>query len=170
MLKNEDRVLVVGAKHALKEYQDFSVYVCQERRFFRPTRRMAFYSDKTIHRFVPRILGSIENINLSEADILSREDIEDWQRHNLLKIVRRLQAGQAPEWARLNRTVKVTFLSEKTSPDTLILSNRIPNQDNSKLPFVQHQTYVSLKELLEAKTTAELQRETGWKGYKYPYK
>src|SRR4051794_24228478 len=124
MLKDADRVLVVGAKYALKEYQYFSVYICQGKRFFRPSQRMAFYSDKAIHRHVPKILGAVESMMLSRSAILNQQ-MEEWQRERLFQIVEKLEAGQAPEWARLDYQVKVLFLSAQSSPDTLVLPHEI---------------------------------------------
>ena len=174
MLKDEDRVLVVGAKQAVNEYLELSAYFCQPHRYFRPCTRIAFYSNKAIQPFVPSILGQpIDEVVMSTLGLNKLEDIEDWQRTRLSEIIYRLSEGERPGWAMSNYVAKVVFLSDSTSPETIKLNTPVPhkgklNSTGRPIPFVQGQCYVSLSSLLKAKTTDDLERETDFNDYHYP--
>jgi hypothetical protein len=173
MLNDEDRVLVVGAKYALNDYLKHSAYICQAGRFFRPARRIAFYSDKQVYPYVPFILGEVDDVLLTPEAIEARTDIESDKREKLSKIAKTLTSAKNLSWAQRGYNVKVLFLSDASSSDTIKLLKPIPNIEARASrgrvpPFVQAQTYGSLSDLLKATSTSELNREKTWREYKYP--
>jgi hypothetical protein len=170
MMTAEDRVLVVGAKYALKDYELFSAYICQPHRYFRPFSHVAFYYNKAIYQVVPAIQGSpVDDVTLTLSAIQSNEHINEEQRRRLIEIVTIMNSEDASSLGRLNKKSKIIFLSGPQSPDTLILPNPIKNDKVSshhphkEIPFLQRQRYVSISSLLNSKYTSELKRDQGWK-------
>lgn len=140
-------VVVVAARHAWPEYNEISAYVCQPDRPFQQVSRIAFYSKGQVYPLVPKILESHEAVEMRKGvhggplgDLVTR----------LLDEERRVEG----------ESNKVLLLSSPESPDTLKLSQPIPNDLRSKAgkvtAFTMGQRYVSTEALLKAKTTSDL--------------
>lgn len=155
--KAVDEVLVVAARRALSEYLNYSAYICQPNRSFRPSSHMAFYANGRIHHQIPKILGKIEQITMTR-NALSRYsgDKEHWER--LLFIFDELEKSAD---SRIGELVKVLFLSTPEDGMTITLPNDIENNlasDTGRtIAFTQGQRYVPLERLKKApRKTSEL--------------
>jgi hypothetical protein len=62
----EEQVLIVAAKAAWPLYQHAAAYIAQNKRTFRPTRRMGFYASRTVYAAFPLILRRHDNVMIDE--------------------------------------------------------------------------------------------------------
>lgn len=155
--KSADRVVIVPAASALNEYLNHSVYMCLPHRFFRPSVRIAFYTNNKIDRRIPKILSQIESISPDEIE--SRVDLSANQRAKLRTLLNSMEAKRIEEWRKWK--FKIIFLTPADSSETLVLPNDIKNDLTSKaqrrIAFARNQRYVSLSSLeREPKYTSEL--------------
>lgn len=146
LLANPNDVVVVAARNAWPEYNQFHAYVCQPNRSFQQVIRMGFYSKGVIYPLVPQILESIDEVQMTTG----------LHKGVLGALVDRLVADKL----RIEgESYKVMFLSAPDSPDTLKLANPIPNDKKDKAgkptAFTMGQRYVGCKTLLQAKTTSD---------------
>jgi hypothetical protein len=153
-----DAVLIVPAREAIKDYQNFSVYVCQPNRSFQPVEYMGFYHNGMIDQYIPKIIGKpIEDITLTEEAIEEAQlTLEDEQ--SLRQLVEQLKRHNS---SRYGVKLKVFFLSSPTSPDTIKLThnikNDLKNEAGRPYAFTQGQRYVPLSDLRKnPATTTEL--------------
>ncbi|HEX6481427.1 MAG TPA: hypothetical protein VF043_21515 [Ktedonobacteraceae bacterium] len=157
-IKNaSDRVVVVAARKALREYLDYAAYICQPNRTFQQSIRMAFYTKNKIDRHIPKILGQIEA--MSGDEIETRTNLTDIDRARLRTLLSKLKSTRSEEWRK--NQLKIVFLSPSNSPDTLVLPDDIANNSTSATgkgtAFTQSQRYVSLSRLEKGpKNTSEL--------------
>lgn len=146
----EDIVLLIAARDAWPEYLAAHAYICQENRSFQKTGRMAFYSDRMIHKYVPRILGVQDSLPLTESAIGTlRPDLRP-HAENLIRLLLTKRSN------RIGETRKVVFLSRLEDQDTLKLHQDILND----LPaaFVQGQRYLPIDWLRKnPRTTSSFQ-------------
>lgn len=147
LLANSDDVVIVAARRAWPEYEDFHAYVCQPNRSFQQVTRIGFYSKGFIHRMVPKIIATHDEVEMRKGMHLGP----------LGALVDHLvETGKRPEGSSL----KVVFLSPPDSGDTEKLDAPIPNDKKSKTgkptAFTMGQRYVSLERLKTAKTTSDL--------------
>ncbi|MCL5279990.1 MAG: hypothetical protein M1376_08805 [Planctomycetes bacterium] len=147
LVTNPNDVVVIPARNAWPEYQEYHAYVCQPDRSFQQVSRMAFYAHGRIHPLVPLILESQDHVEFIPGKHTDRLD----------ELVRRLvRSNKRKE----GTAYKVFFLSPPDSPDTLKLDHPIPNDLKSKsgkaTAFTQNQRYVSSERLRTAKTTSDL--------------
>src|SRR5947209_3936155 len=91
-----DRVVVVAARKALKEYLEYSTYICQPNRTFQDSIRMAFYTKNKIDRRIPKILGQIEAISGDEIE--TRTDLSDKDRARLRTLLSKMESTRNEEW------------------------------------------------------------------------
>jgi hypothetical protein len=152
-----DRVVVVAARIALKEYRDYSTYICQPDRAFRDCVRMAFYTQNKIDRHIPRILGQIEAISGDEIE--RRTDLTESDRARLRTLRNIMEFARREDWNK--RQYKIVFLTPPGSPDTLVLpadiAHNLTSASGRGTAFTQGQRYVSLSRLEKGpKTTSEL--------------
>jgi hypothetical protein len=140
-------VVVVPARNAWPEYEQYYAYVCQPDRSFQQVTRMAFYAHGHIHPHVPLILESHEHVEFGHGKYKG-------QLGELVTTL--LNAGKRE----VGTAYKVVFLSAPDSPDTLKLDGSIRNDLKSKTgkttAFTQNQRYVSSERLKTAKTTSDL--------------
>jgi hypothetical protein len=163
-----DAVLIVPARSAIADYQDFSVYVCQPYRSFQRVEYIGFYHSGVIDKHIAKILRNppIEAILLNEEGIdnpppgaeLTPEDRED-----LTKLVAQLRNSNSP---RYGTEQKVFFLSSPGSQDTIKLAqdikNDLRNATGRPYAFTQGQRYVPLSALKKnPATTTELLKKEG---------
>ena len=152
----DDEILLVAAGKALPEYREHGVYICQPNRSFRPTRRMSFYSDKTIHQWVPLIRDRVEEVTLDP------EGIEQWiQKRNgkasegdtvdrlrsLVDSLKEAHTSGRPGGDRYGEAHKVLFLSDADEDDTEILDASVKHRESGA--FVQGHRYVPTDWLLD---------------------
>ncbi len=154
----QGQVLVVAARLALPMYTTVGAYMCQPNRSFRPSSHMAFYAGGRIHRCIPVIQGSVDEVTLSEEHVRVRTDLAEDIREGLLALVGRLRQEGNPNYGHLH---KVIFLSSPEAPETIHLAHDIRNdlvsQSGKAIAFVQGQRYVPLASILAApETTTEL--------------
>jgi hypothetical protein len=147
LLANANDVVVVAARNAWPEYNDFHAYVCQPNRPFQQVSKMGFYSKGQIYPLVPKILGMFDEVEFQRG--MHPGELGAFVNHLLDEELR--QEG---------KKYKVLFLSPPDSADTLKLPNSIPNNKLSKTgkptAFTMGQRYVSSEALLAAKTTSDL--------------
>lgn len=147
LLANPNDVVIVAARSAWPEYQDFHAYVCQPNRPFQQVARMGFYSKGTIYPLVPKILAIHDDVAMRAGAYQGL----------LGELVDRLvSTGKRIE----GDSYKVLMLSAPDSPETLKLAKPIPNDKRSKngkpTAFTMGQRYVSTDALLHATTTSDL--------------
>ena len=154
----QDRVLIVAARVAYQDYEQYGIYFCQPNRTFQSSSHIGFYNNGQIEPIFPQIKGSIENIRVDENSVLSNADFSSQEKENLLSVINELEKE---ENSILGTQVKVIFLSESNSSETLKLQNPIQNNLHSdsgrRIAFTQGQRYVSLEAIKsEPITTKEL--------------
>jgi len=147
LLANANDVVVVAARNAWPEYNEYHAYVCQPNRPFQQVARLGFYSKGVIYSLVPQILASYDEVEMvRNADSGELNDL----------VNRVLDAELRQE----GKKYEVMLLSAPDSPDTLVLPQPIPNNKMSKTgkptAFTMGQRYVSSAALLAAKTTSDL--------------
>jgi hypothetical protein len=150
LVTSANDVVVVPARNAWPEYQQYHAYVCQADRPFQQVTRMAFYAHGHIHPLIPLILESHDHV----------EFVLNKYKGQLGELVATLlNDGQR----KLDTAYKVVFLSPPDSPDTLNLGRTIPNNLKSETgkttAFTQNQRYVSSERLKIAKATSDLVEE-----------
>lgn len=150
LLANPNDVVVVAARSAWLEYNDLHAYVCQPNRSFQHVTRLGFYSKGVIYPLVPKIVESIDDVEM-------KRDAYDGSLGTLVNQL--LDENRREE----GRRFKVMLLSAPDSPDTLKLNNSIPNDKRSKTgkptAFTMGQRYVSSEALLQATTTSDLDED-----------
>ncbi|MEY7848283.1 hypothetical protein AB7C87_03670 [Natrarchaeobius sp. A-rgal3] len=142
----EDRVLVVGARKAWPEYEEYGLYFCQPQRSFKPARYLAFYTDGAIQPEIPKIVNSIESVELTPKGVAAVDSLSKRQRKTLRDIVDRLRDDGAD---RYESDQKVIFLDED---DGITLEGSVRNDKTAKgsdrtVAFVQGHRYVSASAL-----------------------
>lgn len=147
LLANPNDVVIVAARSAWPEYNEFHAYVCQPNRPFQQINRLGFYSKGAVYPLIPKIIGIFDDVEMRQATHQGR----------LGELVDRLvQTGKRP----IGGFFKVLLLSSPDSSDTLQLSGPIPNDKQSKsgkpTAFTMGQRYVSSEALKKAKTTSDL--------------
>lgn len=143
-------VVVVPARNAWPEYQRFHAYVCQPRRSFQHTDRLAFYSYGHIHPVVPAILEVHE-------EVVFEPGCAKGALGALIDDMLRDPKGTHKE---AGQRYKVMLLTPPDDSRTLRLDKPIVNDLKSKTgsttAFTMKQKYVSLDRLKAAKTTSDL--------------
>ena len=147
LIASANDVVVVPARNAWPEYQQYHAYVCQPDRRFQQVSRLAFYTHGQIYPLVPKILESYEHV----------EFVPGKHKGKMGALIDRL----LEETTRKEGTAyKVVFLSLPDSPDTLRLERPIRNdlvsQSGKPTAFTQNQRYVSSERLKTARTTSDL--------------
>lgn len=151
---SKPQVLVVAARIAYDEYLRHGLYFCQPNRTFQPCTHMGFYAQGQIQPKVPKILASIESIQLDEEAIERTTELPEQERQRLKSAVALLRSGHDE---RISESVKVLFLSAQDSPETLTLPQPIVNdlrtESGRTVAFVQGQRYVSFEAIQRAPGT-----------------
>jgi hypothetical protein len=156
----EDRVLVVPARRAWDEFEEYGLYFCQPGRSFRPSAYLAFYRDNRIEPKVPRITGSIDQIDLTEEgveDAYERGDLTTSQRDELDSVVAQLANDESE---RYGQREKVVFLDEDRGfeLDEPVENDKTAEDSDTRVAFVYGQRYVSAESLRESpEKTSELE-------------
>jgi len=144
-----NEVVIVPARHAWPEYQNYHAYVCQPDRYFQPVSRIGFYTLGRIHPVIPRILETHPTVEFGGG-------LHKGALGSLVDLLLNDPNSQVEE----GQPYKVMLLSAPDDADTLKLDAPIANDMKSKngrtTAFTQNQRYVSLDRLRSARTTSEL--------------
>ncbi len=150
LVPTDGDVLVVPARNAWPDYGNFSAYICQPNRTFRPVKRLAFYTGGNIQPLVPSIVKVFESVELTVGK----------HKGPLGKLIDQLDHEGASQ---IERVQKVMLLSAPGSAKTIDLGQTIPNDltaDGGRtIAFTQGQRYVTLDALKIAKTTSDLVKQ-----------
>ena len=147
LLTNPRDTVVVAARNAWPEYNEFHAYVCQPNRGFRQVTRMGFYSKGVIYPLVPKI----EEVR---DDVVMEKNLHTGRLGELVNFLldRSLRL--------VDQRYKVFLLSAPDSSDTIKLTAAIPNDNRDKsgkgTAFTMGQRYVAISDLITAKSTSEL--------------
>ena len=162
LLSTGPTVAIVAASSGWPMYQDVPAYRCALTLPLRSAGQMdylGFYAQGEIKRIVPKVLGMIEQINLTDAaQVSSLEGPEKDLARELLQ-----QIGDKPEtMAQFEGDFKVVFLSGCDDSKTRKLKASIPNDKRSgsgkTVPFTFGKPrYVSLEALEQATSTTHLE-------------
>lgn len=148
LLESPMDTVVVAARSAWPEYNDFHAYVCQPNRAFRQVTRMGFYSNQRIFDKVPEILEMYEEVPMKL----------NLHKGALGKTVNYIVANSL----RLTDEIyKVILLSPPDSAKTLTIPNNgIQNDKKDRsgktTAFTMGQRYVASSNLLTANRTSDL--------------
>lgn len=164
LFSSENQCLVIAAGHAWQYYEHLSAYLTHPRNF-RPSAHIAFYTNRKVQNFVPRIRRTIDGVNLTEEGInrLPKKDrkLATELRKNILKLQ---EQGHSWDYGVSDGfTAKVLFLSGPKEKETIKLAHPIENNKTGKngrrVPFTYGTPiYVTLESLKTARKTSELER------------
>jgi hypothetical protein len=150
-----DRVLVVAARKAWDEYDQYGHYFCQPNRSFKPVSHLAFYKGGEIKTLVPEVTSAVESVTLTESGVASASGLTQYQEHELSEVVEELRANGSE---RYGNTEKVLFLEPDIELDEPIRNDKTASDSNRTVAFVQGHRYVSLATLRDDPTgTTELE-------------
>jgi hypothetical protein len=147
LIVSANDVVVVAARRAWPQYNEWHAYVCQPNRPFQQVSRLAFYSKGQVYPLVPTILECHDEVVMKLGEYQGR----------LGALIARLVADAN---CREGESRKVFLLSAPDSPETLKLHQPILNDLRSKagkvIAFTMGQRYVSSASLLKATVTSDL--------------
>ncbi len=129
----QERVLVVPARDARAVARQFRVYVCQNRRAFKPSRWLAFYA-----------FGQIDT--LAELEGAPEDDVVMTMREELAELVKTQPDPESPR--RLIRLKNV----EDIGP----IRNDLQSKTGKTAAWVQGQRYTTIDRVRKAHVTSEL--------------
>lgn len=151
-LRETKEVVVIPARLALHDYEDFHAYICQAARTFQQVKYLAFYAKNQIFPIVPRIRESHDDVVFERGRYSGR----------LGELVAKVMNAKQNEPTRAlgGAIQKVLLLSAPDAPETVKLQHAIMNdmvsRNGQRTAFTQNQRYVSLEALRRAKKTSEL--------------
>ncbi|WP_442484206.1 hypothetical protein [Aeoliella sp. SH292] len=140
-------VVVVAAREAWPEYQNYHAYVCQPNRTFQQVQRMGFYTHGAIQTLIPRILEAHVDVEFDPTKL----------KGDLKKLaVQLLEHSTRQKGSHFD----VMFLSAPDSDDTVKLARPILNDiraaSGRPWAYTMSQRYVTLQALAKASTTSDL--------------
>lgn len=156
----EDRVLVIPARRAWGEYEEYGMYFCQPGRSFRPSAYLAFYRKNEIKVEVPSITGSVDRVELTLDGIehaYENGELTVSQRNELQETVEHLRKDNSE---RYGQQQKVVFLNgdDGFSLNQPVSNDKTANDSDSRVAFVYNQRYVSAEKLKQSPSkTSELE-------------
>jgi len=159
LIGSEKNAVVIPARNAWPEYQEFGAYVCQPNRPFRRVGYLAFYHNNQIYDRVPQILETLESVVMKRGLPGELGKLVDSLLEHALPGTRRREEGKA---------YKVLFLSHPNAPETVCLPhgpivNDLKSAGGVPTAFTQNQRYVELDALKKARRTSELVWRSGGK-------
>lgn len=157
-----NRVLVIPARNAIKEYKQHGIYMCQPNRTFRPSRHLAFYHNNKIDTLVPKIYAYIDSVNLKEESLSDVEERINYYDKSKKEFIRKKYEELRKTELRERTNNKILFVSEKDSKDTtkldkVIQNNKMSKDGSRRVAYTQNQRYTTLDSLKEADKTMELE-------------
>jgi len=177
----ENKVQVIAAKTAWPDYKKlnefhtgYSGYICQPNRNFQPAKYLAFYEGGVVHKIIPKVIYSIDEIIINQDGIKNKFDDTDFGNNfsagretlkNILnslleKIINLNENAEARSWW-VDESLKLMLLSDRESELTIHLQNDITNNLKSNtgrtIPLTYGQPrYFEFDELQNAQTTLDL--------------
>jgi len=64
-----NKILIIPASNAIKEYEKLGVYICQPNLSFQSTKYIGFYHSNKIEKFISEIYGYVEEVNLHQEEV-----------------------------------------------------------------------------------------------------
>lgn len=155
----DDRVLVVGARKAWPEYETYGLYFCQPQRSFKPSRYLAFYTEGEIKPKAPKIIDSVESVELTREGVEKVESLSSEQRNELLRAVDELRAENSD---RYGNDQKVVFLDgeEGITLEQSVENDKTAEGSDRTVAFVQGHRYVSASALRKGPATTSALEES----------
>ncbi|WP_435362308.1 hypothetical protein [Haloarchaeobius sp. DFWS5] len=153
----ENRVLVVAARRAWDEFQQYGHYFCQPNRSFKPVGHLAFYRKNEIKTTVPRVTGSVESIALTVDAVEGADELSESQRSSLRTAVEQMEQD---DHERIGREEKVLFLDEEQgfTLDEAVTNDKTADDSDRRIAFVFGHRYVSKSKLQDNPSrTSELE-------------
>ncbi|MFB6306484.1 MAG: hypothetical protein ABEH43_05775 [Flavobacteriales bacterium] len=182
-----DWALIVPARNAWPDYENFGGYFCQPRRSFQKVGYIGFYVENEVKTRIPKVLGVIDQIVLNDYDLeqyepkASDEDdplfeyvdpscTSDQEKIDVKKeVIERLKdlKKNYPSFQHhKDRNAKIFILSRKDEEDTLKRQKPIENdkrshggKGESRVAFVQMQRYFKVEDLKRVERTTQLEEE-----------
>ena len=114
LITSDKNVLVIPARKAWPEYNEFYAYVRQPERSFQPVSYLAFYHDNQIYGLIPKIIEIHDRVVMESG----RYEGKLGQLVDELLDKKRREEGRAH---------KIMLLSHPDTPDTIHLENPITN-------------------------------------------
>ena len=138
--KYKDRVIVVAGTFGAKIAAEYHFYACQNHRYFKNAKYIAFYSNKEISS-----MYEIED-NYPKNDVYLRDENTSEQFFK-----------EYGKWYRETDKVEVFKLKGKNLISGKVIRHNMKNSNNRVGAYTQKHRYVSFKSIMNAKTTAELE-------------
>lgn len=179
MDQSKDRVLVIPARMAWKEYEESNSYICQDKRTFQPSSRLAFYKEGEIMPQVPAILTVFDSVYFPDTQeefdprnyILpsDNEDLDETKRKHLANTVaywskKRNEYGKCFKVFLLSPYIKESEKVKKNDEHngTWLLPEAVKHEPKGRgTAYVQNQRYVGFESLKKATTTYDLEDAKG---------
>jgi hypothetical protein len=139
----EDRVLVVAARKAWPEYKRYGLYFCQPNRSFKPSKHLAFYTEKEIKSEVPIIEDQLEQVKLTPQGI-RRKNLSKTKSKRLLAAIRFMYENDSD---RFDEVQKVMFLEDGFQLNSPVKNDKTASDSNRTVAFVRGHRYVSFSKL-----------------------
>ena len=171
----DNRVIVIPAGLAWEEYQECDAYVCQDRRNFQPSKRLAFYVKGEIKPQIPEILAVFDSVFFPDPEkdekfepekhILlpsGKKSLDDSTRQHLVKVVdywgkKRNEYGRNFKVFLLSPYIKDKISTPGEHNHTWVRSDSIKHNPEGKMTaFVQRQRYVKFDSLKKLKLLPRL--------------
>ena len=152
LLATPEDVVIVPAGRAYPSYRNFSLYVCQPGRTFRPgLRYLGFYTSKAIQPEVAAILDHRDHVPISRSSASELAKSDEPSDRSFAEAIRHI----IDETGNENGEAQVFLLSDPEDERTILLPGPIRHEGRGA--WTQNQRYVS-SELLRSRpaTTDEL--------------
>lgn len=138
--KYKDRVIVVAGTFGAKIAAEYNIYACQNHRFFKKAKFIAFYSNKEIAS-----MYEIDN-NYPKNDVYLRDEgVSD----QFFK--------EYGKWYRETDKLEVFKLKGENLLSDKVIKHETKNSNNRIGAYTQKQRYVSYPSIMKATTTDELE-------------
>lgn len=138
--KYKDRVIVVAGTFGAKIAADYNIYACQNHRFFKKAKYIAFYSNKEISS-----MYEIED-NYPRNDVNLNDEVDSEQFFK-----------EYGRWYKETDKLEVFKLKGKNLLSDKVIKHETKNSNNRTGAYTQKQRYVSYTSIMNAKTTDELE-------------
>ncbi len=159
-----ENVIIVAARVAIADYENYGCYICQENRKFRANSKyMGFYYNNKISVYIPQILGYIDSVNINNLQINSSNIVNISS--NIEELKGRLQiffnkAKNNSRW--IIGKNKIMVLSYLNDSRTVVLSREIQNNKTDtrgviRVPYTQSNRYSTITKLKMSHFTKELE-------------
>ena len=151
LLASAEDVVIVAARFAYADYQQFGAYLCQTGRTFRSgVTRMGFYRQKRIEPELPRFVHRVAALMIGTETVDELQTSDTPFAGRIGRLVQTLLDEASP---RTGRTLQLILLSEPDDDDTV----RLPNAIEHLHPWAwtQGQRYARLSELQRAPASTD---------------